>query len=102
MKAEKEYLGYIDYINPKAIGYGYITEINTKYTPRLSICKLDTGEFISVKMAKQDFVISGIKEGDVIKFTTQPKSKSKLVEGKWIKLPGEFDDWIKTYSIYKG
>lgn len=102
LEYQNQYLGYIDYINPKAVGYGYITEINTKYTPRLAIYKLDTGETVSAKMAKQDFAISGIKPGNVIKFTTQPKPKSKLVDGKWIKLPGEFDDWIKTYSIYKG
>lgn len=101
LNAEKEYLGYIDYINPKAVGYGYITEINTKYTPRFSIYRLDTGEVVSVKMAKQDFGISGIKEGDVIKFTTQSKPKSKLVDGKWVRSTDEFDDWIKTFSIYR-
>lgn len=101
LKAEKEYLGYIDYVNPKARGYGYIIEINTKYTPRFSIYRLDTGEVVSVKMAKQDFGNSGIKEGDVIKFTMQPKPKSKLVDGKWVKSTDEFDEWIKTYSIYR-
>lgn len=101
LNAEKEYLGYIDYINPKAAGYGYITEINTKYTPRLSLYKLDTGETVYVKMFKKEFGESGLKEGDVIKFTTQQKPKSKLVDGKWIRSTEEFDDWIKSYTIYE-
>lgn len=99
LAAESEYLGYIDYINPKAIGYGYVLDVDTKYSPRIKVYKLQTGETITCKLFKRDFNNNPISNQDIIKFTTELKNKSKLVDGKWVKNPDEFDTWIKSYVV---
>ena len=99
LKAQAEYLGYIEYKNPKAKGYGFITEINTQYSPKLSIYLIDTGEIITVKMPRKDYEMSDLKSEQVIKFTTYPKNKKKKVNDEWVTLE-ETELWMKTYKIF--
>ena len=99
LSVQAEYLGYIEYINPKAKNYGYVLDVNTKYSPRLKIYRLDTGETIDIKMSKKDYSKNPISKGGIIKFTTQRKNKCRLVDGKWQKMLNEFEDWINAYSI---
>ena len=99
LTAEAEYLGYIDYINPKAINYGYVLDIDTKYSPRIKMYRLDTGETVTYKLAKKDYNNNPISNHDLLKFTFERRNKSRLVDGKWQKCLEEFEDWIKTYVI---
>ena len=99
LKAQTEYLGYIEYKNPKAKGYGFITEINTQYSPKLSIYLIDTGEIITVKMPRKDYEMSDLKSEQVIKFTTYSKNKKKKVNDEWVTLE-ETEPWMKTYKIF--
>lgn len=99
LTAEAEYLGYIDYINPKATNYGYVLDIDTKYSPRIKMYRLDTGETVTYKLAKKDYNNNPISNHDLLKFTFERRNKSRLVDGKWQKCFEEFEDWIKTYVI---
>lgn len=99
LTAEAEYLGYIDYINPKATNYGYVLDIDTKYSPRIKMYRLDTGETASYKLAKKDYNNNPISNHDLLKFTFERRNKSRLVDGKWQKCLEEFEWWIKTYVI---
>ena len=99
LSAEAEYLGYIDYINPKATNYGFVLDVDTKYSPRIKMYKLDTGETVTYKLAKKDYNNNPISNHDLLKFTFERRNKSRLVDGKWQKCLEEFEDWIKTYII---
>ncbi len=99
LTAEAEYLGYIDYINPKATNYGYVLDIDTKYSPRIKMYRLDTGETVTYKLAKKDYNNNPISNHDLLKFTFERRNKSRLFDGKWQKCLEEFEDWIKTYVI---
>ena len=99
LTAEAEYLGYINYINPKATNYGYVLDIDTKYSPRIKMYRLDTGETATYKLAKKDYNNNPISNHDLLKFTFERRNKSRLVDGKWQKCLEEFEDWIKTYVI---
>ena len=99
LTAEAEHLGYIDYINPKATNYGYVLDIDTKYSPRIKIYRLDTGETVTYKLAKKDYNNNPISNHDLLKFTFERRNKSRLVDGKWQKCLEEFEDWIKAYVI---
>ena len=99
LEAELEYYGYICYTNSKAQNWGYITEINTKYTPKLSVYKLDTGEMITLKISKNDFAMSELREKTIFKFITEDKPKRKLVDGHWTE-SDETEPWIKVFRIY--
>ena len=100
LDAQIEYLGYIEYKNDKAKDYGYIIDVNTKYTPRLTIYKIDTGETISVKYSKRDYEQSELDKGKIIKFVTTEKPRKKLIDGHWVDLE-ESELWIKSYKIFQ-
>ena len=100
LDAQIEYLGYIEYKNDKAKDYGYIIDVNTKYTPRFTIYKIDTGETISVKYSKRDYEQSDLDKGKIIKFVTTEKPRKKLIDGHWVDLE-ESELWIKSYKIFQ-
>ena len=93
LQTQNEYLGYIDYINPKAKDYGFITEIETKYSPKITMYQLDTGKPITVKMSKVDFNYYGVQVNDTIKYVLEPRKKSTRVGDKWVKT-NEEEYWI--------
>lgn len=99
IEAQAEYLGYIDYVNPKAKNYAFIQEIFTKNSPLFVLYKLDTGEIERVKMHQKDYAISGLKKGQIIKYTTRQENKSFKRNGKWCKKINEFEPWISSYII---
>ena len=99
LDAQNEYLGYIDYVNPKAKGYGFVMSVDTKYSPKLTIYQLDTGRTDTFKMTKKDFSVSGIQEGSIIKFTYELRARSKMVDGKWVKDFNEKEPWIEKFVI---
>lgn len=101
LDTQKEYLGYVEYINPKAINYYYVLDIDTKYSPKFTMYKLDTGEIITCKMSKGDYKDSELKKGDVIKAICNQKNKLKKVDDKWIVCENEYEAWIKNYKIIK-
>lgn len=100
LAAQAEYLGYIEYTNPKAKNWGYILDIDTKYSPKLSVYCLDTGNTTVIKISKNDFANSGLKSGQVIKFISEPRPKRKLVDGHWIE-SDETEPWLKAFNIYR-
>ena len=100
LDAQIEYLGYIEYKNDKAKDYGYIIDVNTKYTPRFTIYKIDTGETISVKYSKRDYEQSELDKGKIIKFVTTEKPRKKLIDGHWVDVE-ESELWIKSYKIFQ-
>lgn len=101
LNAEFEYLGYMDYINPKAKNYGCVTNIDTKYSPRLTIYQIDTGEYKTFKIPKKDYTLNPISKGDLIKFTFEKRNKACLIDGVWTQKENEFDLWINKYVIVK-
>ena len=100
MLKKLEDLGYIEYKNDKAKDYGYIIDVNTKYTPRFTIYKIDTGETISAKYSKRDYEQSELDKGKIIKFVTTEKPRKKLIDGHWVDLE-ESELWIKSYKIFQ-
>jgi len=99
LKAQNEFLGYLDYKNPEMTHMGCVLSINKKFSPKLTIYKLDTGETEVVKMRSDDYGVSGIGENTVIKYLTSMRNKSQKVDGKWVKLVDEYEPWIKNFKI---
>lgn len=100
LKAQKEYLGYLDYVNPKAVGYAYVTEINAKYSPKVTLYRLDTGENEVFKLSKQDFSRNPFNKNVILySLITTKKNKMRMIDGKWVKSLEEFDEWITSYKV---
>ena len=98
LEAEAEYMGYISYTNPMFQNTGLVLDINTKWTPRLQVYMLDSGETITVKVSKAMYQKQPFDKGSVLKFYTIDKPKSKLVDGEWVKT-SETEKWISNYII---
>lgn len=100
LQAQSEYLGYLEYVNPKAKNYAFITDLDTKYSPKVTCYLLDTGETVVIKMDKKMFNSISLKKHQVIKFTTEDKPKRKLVDGYWTESE-ETEKWFKSCFLYK-
>lgn len=90
ISAEKQYLGYISYINPKAPdSLYYVSEMKIykdKCKPYVTLYQLKTGKIIKSKVYKADeYAISPFKENSILNIWLDDKCKSKLVNGKWVK-----------------
>lgn len=98
LEAEAEYMGYISYTNPTFQNTGMVLDINTKYTPRIQVYMLDSGQTITIKVPKTMYQKNPFDKGNIIRFYSENRPKSKLVDGHWEKL-SETEPWIKNYLI---
>ena len=108
---QTEILGYIDYKNPKLNKrYVLVSNLNTKYTPRIDTYCLANGNTCNCKIAKKLFTAKEIKETDIIfihkmqkKFGYKKVGETTDKRGK-IKPIFEEDEtkiewWITDYDI---
>lgn len=98
LEAEAEFMGYLSYTNPKLQNTAFVLDVNTKYSPKITVYHLDTGTTAVYKLAKQAYQKQPFDKGNIIKFYTQEKPKSKLVDGEWIKT-SEMESWISNYIV---
>ena len=98
---EKEFLGYCASTDPSQQGSWLVLDIDTKYSPKLTIFAIWSGEQRIVKVSKRDFQSNPLAKGDTIRLTIEQRPKSKLVDGQWVKDESIKEDWLKYYSIVK-
>ena len=98
---EKEFLGYCASTDPSQQGSWLVLDIDTKYSPKLSIYAIWSGEQRVVKVSKRDFQSNPLTKGDTIRLTIEQRPKTKLVDGQWVKDENVKEDWLKYYSIVK-
>lgn len=100
INAQKEYLGYIDLVDPTKPTKAVVLDINTKFTPKLSLYRLYDGQTISVKLKKKDYECNPISAGMVIDYRVTKKPAWKKDEkGEWVQDYSREDIWLSTYSI---
>ena len=98
LESEAEYLGYISYTNPKFQNIGFVLGVDAKYSPKISIYHLDTGTMATYKIAKAAYQKNPFDKGNIIKFYSEERPKSRKVDGEWVKL-AETEPWITNYLI---
>ena len=98
---EKEFLGYCASTEQSQQGSWLVLDIDTKFSPKLSIYAIWNGEQRVVKVSKRDFQSNPLTKGDTIRLTIEQRPKAKLVDGQWIKDENVKEDWLKYYSIIK-
>ena len=98
----KEYLGYIDFVDPRMKNQVIVLETNTKYTPRLTVYSLAKGNTLDLKMKKPLFNKYKIVEGTTLKIKkSERKPKYKKTENGFEIVSGEFDWWIRDCEVIK-
>ena len=99
IEAQKEYLGYIDLVDPTKPTKAVILDINTKYTPKLSLYRLYDGQTISVKLKKKDYESNPIASGMIIDYRTMKKPAWKKDGENWVQDYSREDVWLTSYTI---
>ena len=99
IKDEKEYLGYVSLKIEGKSNTWYVTDINTKYSPKVSLYNIGTGEEKVVKIEKRKYQMAPFDKDVCLRATFEMKNKCKKDEnGDWVKLE-EKEEWIKYYSV---
>ena len=98
LESEAEYLGYISYTNPKLKNTGFVLGVDTKYAPKISLYRLDTGVTETYKLSKAAYQKNAFDKGQILKFYSEERNKSRKVDGEWVKLP-EKESWITNYIV---
>lgn len=100
IKNHFEYIGSCD-IKDKSMGNKcLVIDINTKYTPRITLYSLSKGKIKDVKVYKKIFNINPLKIGDVIGILNHEYKNKKKKEGdKWIEL-NEKELIVKEYKVF--
>lgn len=99
IEAQKEYLGYIDLVDPAKPTKAVILDVNTKYTPKLSLYRLYDGQTINVKLKKKDYENNPINSGAIIDYRITKKPAWKKDGENWVQDYSREDLWLTSYAI---
>lgn len=92
------YQGIIDYKNKKLKSYCYVIDMNTKYSPKVKLYYLDSGETEVCKISKRLFEVNPLEIGDIIYVGVfKKKFKMEKVGDDWIQNTNAYDTWIEKY-----
>lgn len=103
---ESEMTGYITTTYPNVeSNWCVVTELDTKYSPKLKLYRLKTGEEYIFKMDKKTFNNKDkyliIKKGDMIEITSHQKKQRQVPDGSGgFKPTDQTDVWITGYTKY--
>lgn len=109
IRYQREYLGYIDYVNPAMSNrYVVVTNLDTKYSPKFNAYCIKTGQTCEMRIHKRKDRKKGINtawkdvplcEGDIIYMKSCAKEpRMKKVGEQWQKVLGEYQWWINDYN----
>lgn len=90
--------GYISYVNPDLRDMGVILDLDTKYSPKVTLYMLSTGETAIYKLQKSLYQRNPFDVGQVLHFYAEERNKSKKTENGWEKLPDK-EWWITNFTI---
>lgn len=114
IKAQQDYLSYIDYTNPDLDArYIVVTNLDTSYSPKFVAYCLKTGKTCPMKVRKTRSGKSAIiyttfkekpfKNGDILYMKKcKQEPKVKLVDGEWIRDYANKEWWIYDYDLKGG
>ena len=98
LQAEREYLGYISYIDPSRQNTAIVTDVNCKYTPKITLYRLDTASTIVAKLKKKSYEAMPIPVGAIIDFRLEKKNKWRKENDQWVQI-NEYEDWLSWYNV---
>jgi DNA polymerase-3 subunit alpha len=102
IKAEVEYYGYeVTTLNKLPKGVYSLTDIDTKYTPRLRLYHLKDGSILELKCKKSIMEQNKLEKFNIIKVNSIIKqNKKKLIDGRWVEID-EKELFLVSWDILK-
>lgn len=95
----REYFGYISTVMPEKKDVGYVMDINTKYSPKLTVYQLWDGKTTVYKLQKKAYEKNPFNKGCLLQFHSEMRPKSKLVDGQWQKDYSTMEPWLTNYIV---
>ena len=95
----KEYFGYISTVMPEKKDVGYVMDINTKYSPKLTVYQLWDGKTTVYKLQKKAYEKNPFNKGCLLQFHSEMRPKSKIVDGQWQKDYSTMEPWLTNYIV---
>ena len=101
LKDEQELLGRNVYMDSKLKYQGFVIDVNTSFSPKITLYDLSTGTTETIKCYKRTFAEQPLAKGMIITYYTESKQKSRLnpETKQFEKIPNEFEQWFKWYQI---
>ena len=101
LKDEQELLGRNVYMDSKLKYQGFVIDVNTSFSPKITLYDLSTGKTETIKCYKRTFAEQPLAKGMIITYYTESKQKSRLnpETKQFEKIPNEFEQWFKWYQI---
>ena len=101
LKDEQELLGRNVYVDSKLKYQGFVIDVNTSFSPKITLYDLSTGKTETIKCYKKTFAEQPLAKGMIITYYTESKQRSRLnpETKQWEKIPNEFEQWFKWYQI---
>lgn len=93
-----ELYGYCDIHLKDADNIGYVVDVNTKYSPKITVINLSDSSTEVIKTYKKSFQTDPLAVGWTIKYFTEDKPKSKLIDGQWQKDYSVTEKWFKWWT----
>ena len=101
LKAQKEYLGYLQYANPRlATTYHYVLSIDGKNKNKnITLYRLCDGETLTYKIRPRTLDDNPIEPGEIIKvLDTHTEGKWSKDGDQWVQSTTDFNDFLTKYS----
>lgn len=101
LKDEQELLGRNVYVDSKLKYQGFVIDVNTSFSPKITLYDLSTGRTETIKCYKKTFAEQPLTKGMILTYYTESKQKSRMnpETKQWEKIPNEFEQWFKWYQI---
>lgn len=101
LKDEQELLGRNVYMDSKLKYQGFVIDVNTSFSPKITLYDLSTGKTETIKCYKKTFAEQPLAKGMIITYYSEsnPRSRWNPEIKKFEKIPNEFEQWFKWYQI---
>lgn len=96
---QQEYLGYCSIVMPEQKNVGYVMNVDCKYSPKITLYRLDNGTTVTYKLSKALYQKQPFDVGSCIAFRSELRNKSRKTENGWEKIDGAYDEWITVYVL---
>lgn len=94
-----EFFGFCSLVIPEKKNVGYVMDLNTNWSPRITIYQLWDGQTVVYKVQKKAYEQHPFNKGCLLQFHSEMRNKSRKDEnGQWIKL-SEQEPWITNYLV---
>ena len=100
LKTQSEVYGHISYADPSRLNTAVVMNVDCKYTPKISLYRLDTGVTTVAKLQKKKYESNPLPVGAIIKFGLETKPAWKKDENdQWVQDYSRNDVWLTNYNI---